>query len=384
MKVLHLTPYFGTQPMFGGIGRFVSRLSTAQRKLGCEVTVMAPASRDDHDGGELANGVHLVTFTTGLDRLGRLMNLRIAPKSFWALRTVASGQDVIHVHGTRTFQSAVLTVFLRSLDSLVVLQPHGTFPYPGGKVRSKLIFDSVFGNKLYASAKSWIALTYHESREIQKRGVDASKIRVIPNCIDAPLVIPDISKEEFARRFDLSHIEAPWLLYLGRLHETKGLGTLLDTFRRVRSEFANAQLLIIGPKDESSVIPDLDHSHSSQIGVHWLGTVSESDKFDALKLVEALVTPSFYGFPTTFLEAMAIGTPVVTCSGYGLEQELKDVVTFADSPESLGSAITSLLSDPERITRIRLQSRDFVMTRFETRLVAEMHVSLYHSLVTAG
>lgn len=380
MRVLHLSPYIGDDPKFGGISRFVSALSTAQASMGIDVTVAAAADSDQLATGAPSGGFHTIYLPTAFRRLGDWTNIRITPILLRNLPQLVQVVDIVHIHGLRTFQSAVFSVLRKSRSPVIVIQPHGTLAALGEKRLPKILFDALVGKRLYWKAAAWIALTRREGEQLRGAGIAPKRIKVIPNGIDTAISPRSVTKSEFALRFGALNPQVPWLLYLGRMHESKGLTNLFEAFRKVKSETAGAQLLLIGPADGSVRSATFTEKTKRTNEVIWLGTLSEELKLQALSASQILVTPAFFGFPTTFIEAMTVGTPIVTCRGHGLEEEFEEVITFAASPKDLADTIKRLLGDPASLSQIAVRSREIARKTLDISLVAKQHVQLYSDL----
>jgi len=105
----------------------------------------------------------------------------------------------------------------------------------------------------------------------------------------------------FRQRFG---IDAPFVVYIGRIDENKGCNELFDYFQRyARVVPARLDLLLIG----KSILPIPDHPR-----IHHLGFLEDEDKFDALGAAEALIMPSYFeSLSMVALEAWALGKPVL-------------------------------------------------------------------------
>jgi glycosyltransferase involved in cell wall biosynthesis len=108
----------------------------------------------------------------------------------------------------------------------------------------------------------------------------------------------------FRARFGL---EGPYLLYLGRIVESKGCATLFDHFLRwQRTAGATpATLVLAGRGDPEMPVP-------SDPRIRHVGGLSDDQKFDALAGATALVMPSLLeSLSMVTLEAWAAGRPVI-------------------------------------------------------------------------
>lgn len=111
-----------------------------------------------------------------------------------------------------------------------------------------------------------------------------------------------LSEEEFRSKFN---VDGPFMIYVGRIDESKGCKELIDYFLRYKNNNNNnpLKLILIGksvmeiPKDPS-IIP--------------LGFVTEEEKFGAIGSSELLVMPSKYeSFSFALLEGMYMKKPVL-------------------------------------------------------------------------
>jgi len=99
-------------------------------------------------------------------------------------------------------------------------------------------------------------------------------------------------------------ITGPYILYVGRLDENKGVPELLDHFTRLREEEATGYSLVL----MGQAYIDVPENPS----IHHLGFVDDRTKFDGLTGADFLVIPSQYeSLSMVSLEAWACGKPVV-------------------------------------------------------------------------
>ena len=94
----------------------------------------------------------------------------------------------------------------------------------------------------------------------------------------------------------------PYIIYIGRIDEGKGVNFLIDNFMKY-SASNYCQLLLGGKKNME--IP-------SDFRIKYLGYLSDEEKWQSLKGATLYVHPSMYeSLSISMLEAMAVGTPVL-------------------------------------------------------------------------
>lgn len=162
------------------------------------------------------------------------------------------------------------------------------------------IYLSMF-QSLFNLPKYLLFLTEEEKEFVHK----TFKNQHIPNdVVGLGIDIPNdyLSEEQFRRQFN---IEEPFIVYVGRIDESKGCKELIEYFLKYKKYNKNnpIKLVMVGksvmdlPKD-SSIIS--------------LGFVSEEEKFGAIKSSELLVMPSkFESFSIALLEGMYLEKPVL-------------------------------------------------------------------------
>ena len=177
-------------------------------------------------------------------------------------------------------------------------------------------------------------------------------IRVIYN----PTVTADItnrSKEPVTHSW-LTRAGDPVILAVGRLHPQKDYPTLIRAFARVR-ETLPARLLILGAvaRGHEALRADLERL-ADELGVRdhvdFHGFVKNPYAYMARADVYVL-SSRWEGLPNTLIEAMAVGTPVVSTDCPSGPAEILDggaygaLVPVGDA-DALARAIVATLEDP--------------------------------------
>lgn len=154
--------------------------------------------------------------------------------------------------------------------------------------------------KLFTMPRKIIYLTEEEQEFTHKQFHNEA----VPSLVAAVGV--DVPKDVKAERFrEKYQIQEDYLIYVGRIDRSKGCAEMMDFFKRYVQETQNPklQLVMLGQKF-------MEVEEHPQI--HYLGFVSEEDKFDAISGAKALWLPSqFESLSIAVLEAMALYKPVI-------------------------------------------------------------------------
>ena len=99
-------------------------------------------------------------------------------------------------------------------------------------------------------------------------------------------------------------LDGPFLLYVGRIDESKGCGEMLDYFTQRQDEHQTTEkLVLVG----TEVMPIPFHD-----SIIHLGFLAESEKWDAMAACDWLLMPSRYeSLSMVLLEAWSVGRPAI-------------------------------------------------------------------------
>jgi len=387
MKILQVVPVF--TDTFGGPVSVVRSISKELAKRH-EVTVYTTSALDrrrdfeNKPSEDYMDGFRVVYFP----RILTFTGFNISPTMKRELEKTVSEFDVIHLHSWRNFQDIIVHYYAKKYGVPYVLQTHGSLPRIITKQRLKWVYDESFGHRLLKYAAKVIALSRVEAEQYKRMGVRDEKIAIIPNCIDLfdYAVLPPRSR--FKKKFGIVD-DKKIILYLGRIHRTKGIDLLVRAYAYLIYEmkYNNTVLVIAGPDDgylnEAKVLANSLGVYSSTI---FTGFISNEDKLGALVDADVFVTPSFYGFPITFLESCISGTPIVTTS---LGDSLDWINGYSGyvvppHPKDIAQAINLLISNNALYEKISHNCRHIVSNCFSTNTIVNKIENIYNHIVSDG
>jgi glycosyltransferase involved in cell wall biosynthesis len=167
----------------------------------------------------------------------------------------------------------------------------------------------------------------------------------------------------------------------------KGLVPLLEALAKVRTERADAHLVVVGRLREGSTVPAvLDRLGLSGV-VRFVSGVSDQEIVDLYATAELAVVPSLYeGFSLPAIEAMACGVPLIATTGGALPEVAGPSGTSAllvapGDPGALCQAITRLLSDESLRLFLGQAGRQRVVERFTWAVTARGTAQQYCELL---
>lgn len=150
-----------------------------------------------------------------------------------------------------------------------------------------------------------------------------------------------------------------FLLFVGSANRRKNLRTLLRAYRRYRARTGDPlSLALAGP--DRRVFAALDADADRIAGVRALGFVSDERLGWLYRNAAAFVFPSLYeGFGLPIVEAMSVGTPVVTSDRGAMAEVAGDAAELVDplDADAVAAGIERVASDGPYRERLRDRGR---------------------------
>ena len=119
------------------------------------------------------------------------------------------------------------------------------------------------------------------------------------------------------------------ILFLGRIHEKKGVDLLIEAFARVISEKpdSNMHLLMVGPMDNAFArkLQQLGTNLGLDDRITWTGMLQGDLKWGAFKVSEAFILPSHQeNFGISVAEALSASLPVLISNRVNIWREIEN------------------------------------------------------------
>ena len=186
-------------------------------------------------------------------------------------------------------------------------------------------------------------------------GVDTEKFKIIP-----------ISPRTLGKAGVIQHAK---IITVSRLVEKNGVDVLMRAFAKVHKEFPFAELCVVGDGPLRRKLEELSHDLGIANSVKFNGAVAYEKIPQYLAKADVFVRPSrSEGLGTAFLEAMAMGLPVVGTRVGGipdfLEHERTGLFTNVDDAEDLAKQIMRLCADGALYEKLSRNGKELVQKTY--------------------
>jgi glycosyltransferase involved in cell wall biosynthesis len=352
MKILQVISYFYPAWSYGGPPRNAYGLCRELVKRGHKVTVFTTDALDARnrvkETQETVDGIQIRRFRNLSNYAAFRHRIFLSPGMMGAMSKELKNYDIIHLNDYRTLQNLIAHRNAQKFDVPYVLQARGSLVNIIAKQGLKSLFDVVQGRRLLLNAARLIALAPQEVEQYKNFGVSAEKIDIVPNGIDLEEYDNLPARGTFRHKHSLG-ANNEVILFLGRVHKSKGIDLLISAFTGIAKDFGDARLVVAGPDDGH--LPALKNL-TAELGltnkVIFTGPLFGQDKLAAYVDADVYaLTSSYEIFGISIIETLACGTPVVVTDRCGIADIIKDkaglVVPYDAAP--LEDALRQMLEN---------------------------------------
>lgn len=289
-------------------------------------------------------------------------------------RLLAADLDLLHLHGIWMYPSRAAAVWARRTGRPYCISPHGMLDRwitARGRAQ-KAIARIGYERSSWRAATALHALTDCEAADIA-RETGRTDTLVIPN--PGPTAAPSRSR-----------IAAPRVLYLGRIHPKKNIGSLIEAWAELGNlvEATGARLCIAGWGEPAHVAQLKERLAQAPGSIEFVGAVYGEDKSALLREARMLVLPSFSeGQPIVVLEAWAEGTPTLMTENSNLPEGFAAgaAIKSGHSPVALATGLRAFLTMPQPQWLAMSQAASGLAAGpFSADVVADRWAAAYHDL----
>ncbi|MFZ1946453.1 MAG: glycosyltransferase [bacterium] len=365
------------KPQPGGIAEHAYRIARGFAEAGAEVTVLAPwvcgADRFDRDQG-------FDTF-----RVPRVPIIDLACYAV-ACAWLVVRRRVGLVYAATSHPCALVLGLVRiavAFRWVVVIHAHEVVYGGRGARRRVKALGRRFQIAAIAGADRVFAVSEFTRGMLVKAGLSPSKLAVIHNGVDTGDLDIEVDVAAVADRFGLRGKRV--ILTVARLDIHKGHDTVIRALPSILSEVPDAIYVVAGEGVMRSRLVALSDRLGVGDRVVFTGDLPRPDivalfrACDVFAMISRVEESSVEGFGIVFLEAGALGRPVVGGRSGGVPDAVADgetglLVDPAD-PQDVARAVTRILSDRDLAARLGEAGRRRAREQFTWKRVVDTVVA---------
>ena len=296
------------------------------------------------------------------------------------------GADLAYIAGLWKYPMLAAHRWSRANRKPTIIAPHGMLEpwavrHSGAK---KKIAGWLFQNEQLRNAACLRALCPPEVESFRAYGLK-NPVAIVPNGVDLPPL--DATAPPRPAKFPAGR---KVLLYLGRIHDKKGLEPLLTAWVKTSKEGRDWILAIAG-WDQGGHEAQLKRQ-ATELGltnVLFLGPQFGVDKAACYAACDAFILPSFSeGLPMVVLEAWAYSKPVLMTPACNLPEGFAAAAAYRIAEPSAGHIAASLHAlfqlTPDHLRAAGRNGRALAERKFDWRAVAAQMATVYKWVLGGG
>ena len=164
------------------------------------------------------------------------------------------------------------------------------------------------------------------------------------------------------------------ILFLTRIEVYKGVFIALEAYKMVKAVYPNVTLTIAGNGSKIEVAKEFVKKNKLE-DVKFLGNITGVSLIKTFSQASVYILPSHSeGMPTSVLEAMAFGLPVISRPVGGLvdffEEDKMGYLIESLEPEAYANSIIDLIKNPEKGQEMSKYNHDYAKKHFMASKVA--------------
>lgn len=357
-RMLNIVPTISQEA--DGVANFVTDYSHSMRALHVNVKVAALKWSGPNI---MVQDAKLFDISLGFYKLGLSF-----PMKKWIKRINNKSEfQLIHSHGLWMMPGIIVAKSRHRRSYLLIVSPHGSLSKEALSMGSifKKPFWFLFQKRALKRCDCLHATSVAEVIDIQNFNLGR------PICLIPPGVkIPRLSKRTNRSR--------KTLLYLARIHPIKGLGILLEAWKKNESDFKDWDLVIAGTDCDGYLSEMQNLALQLKLdNVNFLGPVYGQEKEKLYMDSDLYILPSYSeNFGITVSEALSYGLPVIVTkntpwsgvvgngAGWWIDATVESLASCLEESLSLSSSRLKKMGTSGREWMIRDYSWDVVNDKF--------------------
>ncbi len=288
--------------------------------------------------------------------------------------------DIIHFHSPlvppiKTSQPNIVTFHSAMLIDAKFRGPNNNIRSICEKIMSKYISYPIEKN-LISQTELITTVSTTIAKELEMYPIGATKIRVIGNGVDEKVFFPLNRK-----------CSKPYILCVGRLDYAKGMFDLIQCAKLVCNKNDEVIFIIAGKGPACKKLQYEVKLLGIEHKVKFLGHCNREKIVGLNQNSTVTLIPSHHeGLPTTLLEAMACGSPVIATRISGntdvIESEVNGILIPPKSPKIMAETIVNLLTNDQHRWELGKNARKTIEEKYTWDIISNEYLKCYNSVIT--
>jgi glycosyltransferase involved in cell wall biosynthesis len=371
--------------VIGGVERGVIEITKYVAAQGHRVVMLCKQSRLSEVRGLFENASNIAFIP--LPVLTHAMSLKNAWIDSKTIQNMAEkeGADIIHFPYNWSFPFGKKVPSILTVHDVIPF----TFREAMGFFRNQFLYRPGISQACRLNDRIATVSEFSKQDIVKKVGVPADKIRVIPNGLREPLKPEERIDADLDNRFGLKD---GFILNVGGIHERKNVVRLVHAFSRlVNQKEYPGKLVITGSVSGAPYqikMKKICDAAVKEVGMEkrvvFAGFIPDEELDSLLRRADFLIYPSLYeGFGIPILEAMQVGTPVITSNLAAMPEVAGGAAVLVDpyNIKEMVSEMANLLQNNK--LREELSQKGAKRARFYSwERTAEQYLELYRETIS--
>ena len=271
--------------------------------------------------------------------------------------------------------------------------------YERSSFEQKLISTEYYESMLFKEVDKVIALSqYTRNYLCNDLQVNPERVTVIPNGLEDVLIengelrmdnVWDSTKNVLREKWHLTQKEKT-ILFVGRLHQVKGLSFLIKAFRQVLENMPDCRLIIAGNGDFDTYMQE---AKDICMKITFTGLLEKNELHELYQLADVGILPSLTEQCSyVVMEMMMHGLPIITSTASGLAEMTEDGISGLHVPlietpekievdsEALAEKLLHLLKNSSEAKRLGINARKRYEQIYSIDVFRKNMLDFYQSL----
>ena len=282
----------------------------------------------------------------------------------------------------------------KKIFNKVIITQHSFFtavskksPYKGLKFKIYFYFmkkvEEQFFHNLKTLSNKITVISPFTAKELVNLGIKEERIIYIPNGVDSKKFKPasDSEKSKLRAKYNIPKNKTV-LISVGQLIESKHPVELLETFEKLKTDFKDLFLILVGT---GKLLPQIKKMVKEKDDIKFAEYVPHDVIINLFRCADYYITASTYeGQSLALLEAMSSGLTCITSKIPNLESIIKEAncgisVDFGNMDESYNRLLELLKKDDNK--SLGENARKFVERNHDWRIIANSYIKEFEKII---